>query len=450
MAAIVESLPLDGIEKVYYYPNINVFSHDRKPEYEEASNGDFRDVLWRLYLFMRKTMMLNRSRDSLYSLVIEPYKTCNIACKYCYAYAGPVKSNHVNSADVKRLAEEYDLRATSIFGGDPLVHKDLLLSYYAAHGWETLWFSTNGALLNADIIDKLLDKKGVTFQISLEPSEWAKRVDINGTPQLALLRDKLALLKRLKNFSFRIIIPSDVPYVPLKPFIDYLIEAVGHSDFTISYWSEYIKSGHVVGWYDRWVEESYRMMKDDPKRYLNKGVGYKISDVVDIIKNKTFHYFNCNAAMDEIAYGFDGKLHACHENAVNERQYDVISCDADPLKVDQEKKEKIAYAWSNNKNAEICRNCPMRYMCGSCFIRNAPTSACSFLVKTQQLAITNYLAEDPKKADELVRLSAERFESLSQRKEELKKKLSDPEIMDFIDNKSTLDKAFEIAANYKI
>lgn len=448
--SVVASLPLPSGGGVYYYPGLNVFSYRRESVFEDSRVEGLQDVVWRLYLFARKVRMLNASMGELRNLTVEPYKTCNLSCKYCYASAGPVKSDHVDPADVVRLSETYHLRRMSVYGGDPLVRKDLLSSYHSNTEWERFWFSTNGVNLDANLVKGLLSRQNVNFQIGIEPAEWMKRVDIKGRPQFQLLGDKLKLLNGLSNFSFRVILSSGVPYVPLKSFLDYLIVEVGHSNFSVTYWTNYAEGEQLVDWYPSWIAESHQLLSDDSKRYLNKVVGHSLSIAVGEMKDNVFHYFNCDAAMTGVQYGFDKRIHACHENAVNEVQSDIISTVENPLRIDNTKKMRIAYLWSNNKNNDYCKGCVARYVCGGCFIRAPPYSVCSFHRETLPLAMACFFVENPQGGSELVEKSQKRLESIVRRRKEYESELAKEELVGFIDGTISVERACSIASEHRV
>jgi len=113
-----------------------------------------------------------RSQRNEVPLWVHFYVTrrCNLKCDYCYLYDNTTKD--LSTQDVKKIIDKLysvGIRVISFFGGEPTIRKDFceILEYGVNKGIVAA-FTTNGALLNKDYIDKI-GKTGVyLIEVSLD------------------------------------------------------------------------------------------------------------------------------------------------------------------------------------------------------------------------------------------------------------------------------------------
>ena len=116
----------------------------------------------------------------LYNLFWETTLRCNAKCKHCGSRAG----ENVNTKDeltteeieqtFKTISEKYDASKIliNVTGGEPLLRKDLfdVMKYATELGFN--WgITTNGMLIDDDIIDKMKSTKLATMSISIDGLE---------------------------------------------------------------------------------------------------------------------------------------------------------------------------------------------------------------------------------------------------------------------------------------
>ena len=116
---------------------------------------------------------------------------CNLDCSYCTEYDNS-KGDVPYAELVRRIDKCHELGVlhTDLIGGEPLLHPDLLRLFQRikAHGM-TSGMTTNGFLLTADKLDRLLDSGLGRLQISVDGLRPTR-----GTPKsLKTLRGKIDL-----------------------------------------------------------------------------------------------------------------------------------------------------------------------------------------------------------------------------------------------------------------
>ena len=113
----------------------------------------------------------------LYNLFWETTLRCNAKCKHCGSRAGEkidIK-DELNTEEIKKvfksISSKYDASKIliNVTGGEPLVREDLfeVMKYATDLGFH--WgITTNGMLINDDIIKKMKDTKLATMSISID------------------------------------------------------------------------------------------------------------------------------------------------------------------------------------------------------------------------------------------------------------------------------------------
>lgn len=158
------------------------------------------------YQDMIRTRIM-RTLESSHGFIIMPTEKCNFRCKYCYesferGRMQPAAVEAMSRAIVKK-AETVDQLALAFFGGEPLLCADLVLRFseeafrgLSARGLPySASISTNGALLERELFEDLLDVGVVAYQISVDGSREvhdSQRVTISGAPTFDKIVKNLA------------------------------------------------------------------------------------------------------------------------------------------------------------------------------------------------------------------------------------------------------------------
>ena len=96
---------------------------------------------------------------------------CNLDCWYCWAFDNQVKGM---TEDIARRSidwlHDHGCRVLSLMGGEPLLRPQFVhkVVYYAAKKGFWVYVPTNGRLLRPDVIDRLGDAGGATFNLALD------------------------------------------------------------------------------------------------------------------------------------------------------------------------------------------------------------------------------------------------------------------------------------------
>ncbi len=443
----IRSLPIEGKHHLYYYPDINLLTLDGDRIRCLSGTKDFQTTLFHFFLGLRRLKAIKETLQVPRTLFVEPWRTCNLSCTYCYAHAGPFHQKRVDEDWLHMLINRYSFKQVQIFGGEPLLDSQFLLGLYRSQQWDSFFFSTNGILLNQKDAGKLIALPKVSFQISLEPSEWSCRVTKKNKHQLGLL---LPTLQQLNHpcLNLRVTIPPDAPYVPLKSLIRCLDEAVGGSHFTITYWVAH--DAMFPQWVERWIQESYDLLRDDDEeKYKDKLPCHHLDYYFRETVERGFRFSNCNAGYGSVAAGPDSRLHGCHELAVLESDLDAISSSLDPLELDENKRLQLVYQWCNGMNSLSCNECAARYICGGiCFVLRPPSAACLFLQRMLELVLTGMVRYAPKEAMDLASRSEETFNYLFSMRQTLGEEVKTEKWKQLVYGELPLAAAVELAGRF--
>ena len=155
--------------------------------------------------------------DKNYFMIINPTLACNYKCWYCYENHIPNSKMSAETLDkiykhMNHVIETYgELQSFPIafFGGEPLIYfKDIVLPIIRFHdklckenniSWRSIDFTSNGGLLNPEIIEALACYDNVQFQITLDGGKEMHnriRFSYKGHDTYTLiLRNVMSLLK---------------------------------------------------------------------------------------------------------------------------------------------------------------------------------------------------------------------------------------------------------------
>lgn len=113
--------------------------------------------------------------EPLMAASIRVTKACNLRCPHCYASGGVALKNELKLPEMKSIIDQIaELKALHIFytGGEPFMRRDLveILKYTDKKGLGIL-ISTNGQLVDQEILKKLKGLNIKLFQISIDGTQ---------------------------------------------------------------------------------------------------------------------------------------------------------------------------------------------------------------------------------------------------------------------------------------
>lgn len=245
---------------------------------------------------------------------------CNLSCTYCYEQ----HNKDYGQFDVVKLKKLYDfhvgcnykgVKVFQFFGGEPLIHKDLILSFLEEHGEEMALHShkqmisinTNGILLTPDFIETYFGYDFTIINISLDTTN--AEIDKRELTQKEIdhILDMVSLVpqrvKDQKRLSIRCTISTETA-VHLSDFIDDLYINRGVRTMVIHPLTMSSLEGFV-----QWTPEQWNGLHDDISNALNKYDDFSIQFSEGI---GTKHDNNCLVGSDMIAVDASGDFSGCY------------------------------------------------------------------------------------------------------------------------------------------
>ena len=170
-------------------------------------------------------------------LFINPTEKCNFRCKYCYetfAHGEMTKEKQKELiAFVRNNIHKYSGLHVAWFGGEPLLAKDCIrtlsesfirICNFNKRRYEAS-MTTNGYLLNKEVLSELLDLYIKQFQITIDGTKDIhdrNRVTANGLGTYDKITQNLKEIKTLKRCDYSIIIRSNLTIESFKKIDEYL------------------------------------------------------------------------------------------------------------------------------------------------------------------------------------------------------------------------------------
>jgi len=111
----------------------------------------------------------------LVSASLRVTNACNLRCPHCYTEGGVRLTNELNTQEIKSIIDQLaELKTLYLFftGGEPFIKKDIVeILKYTDSKKIGISISTNGQLINEQLLEKLKNLNFTLFQISLEGTE---------------------------------------------------------------------------------------------------------------------------------------------------------------------------------------------------------------------------------------------------------------------------------------
>lgn len=162
----------------------------------------------------RKEIKKSFGEEPILAATIRLTTGCNLKCPHCYVNAGEKLENELSLGEIKSIVDQLaELKVFSIFftGGEPFLKKDIveILKYTNKKGIG-IAISTNGTLLNREILEKMKNIHFDLFQLSLDGSkEIHEKIRGKGSWQKIISNIKLAKSILKKNIGLGIVITKD-------------------------------------------------------------------------------------------------------------------------------------------------------------------------------------------------------------------------------------------------
>lgn len=158
-----------------------------------------------------KQKKLLEQKPILYNLFWETTLRCNAKCKHCGSRAGENVhlENELTTDEIKKalksIADKYNTNKIliNVTGGEPLIRQDLfeVMTYANSLGYN--WgMTTNGILINDDIIEKMKSSGMSTISISLDGLEKVHN-EFRGVPNsFKIILENVKKLKKAKFLNY--------------------------------------------------------------------------------------------------------------------------------------------------------------------------------------------------------------------------------------------------------
>jgi len=375
------------LNNTYYLDKNYGLIYNKDSKYFESCNID---SIKRYFQGIRTLYLFRKICKKPISLFIEPHKECALCCKFCYAKVGQgKKENKLNIESIRDIHNKFKFKNISIYGGDPIYNKEYLkniLSVFKDEKLDSLTISTSGIGLDDDIIQEIKSStKKLSFQISLEPKYFNKRVTKNGTHQSDILN-----IKKLSNIGMinvACVIPSDLEnWKTFNENIKDIEDIIGNDNWACA-WK--LETGSEVKelpkYIYQWFEEEYNELNSCSMKRVHKGLASYLLDHIytDSLPSQgklPFSYGQCHAGFGAISIGPNGKFYTCHESAIlDERQNEIE--DISPKGIWKVSKNHISVLSSG------CSNCELVFLCGGGCYRNKNKVLCEYDKLKYNLAI---------------------------------------------------------------
>lgn len=173
-------------------------------------------------LLSEHSLKAEYQKEGILLLILEATQQCNLRCKYCgfsgnYLFDRVHNSNHMDSVVMKKAIDFYmskakeGIKSISFYGGEPLLRFNLIkdavryLESEYPNGEKKIKISTNGTLLNEELIDFFIDNE-ITLQVSLDgPKTYHDmyRIDKKGRGTYDKLMKNLDIIYEKNPFYYQ-------------------------------------------------------------------------------------------------------------------------------------------------------------------------------------------------------------------------------------------------------
>lgn len=297
---------------------------------------------------------------------------CNLKCKHCFTESGLKRNDELTLEQKKNIIDQMISMGSyriSLAGGEPLISDEFFLFVeYAREKGVDVSFTTNGTLINNNIIEKLNKLKIKTLTISLEGPDRETNDYIRGKGSFDTVINNIKLLR--KNYNGTIALRMTL----MKCNIDKM--------------EEYVKLAEEYGC----KKVKFNCIRPTGRASKNKELLLNSEEYIDAIKlgnklNKTskidvvlplnpydgcsYSYieslgFGCVAGKDCMTICPDGQVKPCSQMS---EEYVAGNCKTTDLKTIWDDGNSFKY-FRNLEGNVTCKNCNIYDKCrGGCRYR---------------------------------------------------------------------------------
>ena len=317
----------------------------------------------------------------MYNLMLEINRKCNLRCKYCYL--GDKDNKEMNKEVFEKVINIFIREALkhndktifiSFIGGEPLLDFNKIKNFVESieekcrdNELKCLYgVTTNGTLLNKEIIDYLIWKR-FDLKVSLDGSETAhdkNRVFYDGTGSHSLIIDNIKQILRYEDELGKKCVIANVITPNNVEFLTSSLSYIYNLGFKI------LESGIDI--YDNWTPEKVNVLKSE---LLNSFRLYKtIKNRGDSVtwayidnKLRTFFsekcFYRCKAGLYSSYVDLEGNIYTC--DTIPDFKIGDYNKGLDYVRI----REIIC---NEDRAIDICKSCKYVNKCDarSCFTKN--------------------------------------------------------------------------------
>lgn len=264
--------------------------------------------------------VVNNEKD--YFIIINPTLACNYKCWYCYEShiphskmsADTLEKVFKHMVDVVSTHTQLQSFPISFFGGEPLLYfKDIVLPIIRFHDqlckennipFKSIGFTSNGGLLNPEMIETLAQYKNVQFQITLDGGKEAHnkiRYSFKGQDTYTqILQNVMILLEKGINVRLRINYTSDS------------LESLTEIADDLNALSEEDKSRLKVDFHQVWQERELSKDLDGIRDIVDYFDGKKLNVIfndVNMLRNSCY-----GDKRNTVVINYNGDVYKCTAN----------------------------------------------------------------------------------------------------------------------------------------
>lgn len=230
--------------------------------------------------------------DPILSASIRVTKQCNLSCPHCYAYTTIEKGKRLPSEltieeidSLLRQLSELGCSNMFITGGEPFIRKDTpeILSRAGEYGME-IAVSTNGTLLNPEILERVRDVNFAMFQVSVDGNRQ-EHDRIRGSGVFAKASNSFQLLVEFGHDNRTLSCTLSTENAAIFPGMVDIADALGATRFSITMVVEAGRASSLVDNRTGRVKDA-AILKDALdgffKRYHEKPGKFRFSDTSTI------------------------------------------------------------------------------------------------------------------------------------------------------------------------
>lgn len=333
------------------------------------------------------------NKNDYYHIIINPTLSCNFNCWYCYEEKSNKSRmtfdtlNRIKKFITYISTKNVDI-AISFFGGEPLLMFENIIKSVIDHTCSecnkknckyTISFTSNGYLINENIVNYLKDKRVINFQITLDGSrelhDKTRHNKNSGSYDIILNNIKLLVSNNI-NVTVRINY-TDANLHTLNKIADDFI-----SKFTLDSLKNIIFSFHQV-WQNKNINLNYEI--NEVINYFNKKGMFTRIPIFDNVRNSCY-----GDKRNSVIINYNGDLFKCTAiDFINHKRDGYIN-------------EEGMLIWENNSLNNRLNSKFKNKPCLSCRILPICNGGCS--QKALEYSNTDYciLNFDEKEKDEVI------------------------------------------------